>query len=100
MTPVREIKVDLSAAINAWLSARDRCVGLIKGEANRQPSECMDILNFATDVLYVAFAEDYTDQNKACADFYIFERLLREQHNQMLPYGLRHYEPTPTVGHA
>lgn len=100
MTLVREIKVDLSAAINAWLEARDRCARIIVKGEQIKPSECMNNLDFATDVLYVAFAEGYTDQSKACADFYIFERLLREQHNQMLPHSLRHYEPTPTVGHA
>jgi hypothetical protein len=92
---VKEIKLNMSAAICSWSAAR---------EAWLTGTGSVRLNNFkqATDLLYVAFLEDSkcNDPRIVGDAFYKFRNLLAEQFDKGNPYRVR-FHPNPTiVGHA
>lgn len=88
-----QIRINMDDAIYCWLAAREAWI-----HQRQQP--VLDRMNFATDVLYVAFVENAADTEKVTDAFYMFHKLLAEEYDKGLPQRTR-LHPTPLiVGYA
>jgi hypothetical protein len=92
-----EIKLNMTAAMCAWLAAREEWL-------TGTGSVRLDNFRMATDLLYVAFLEDTnlkSDSRIAGDAFHKFRNYLAEEFDKGIPYRVKKFHPNPTmVGHA
>ena len=101
-------QLDMSEAIDCWLVARELwvCARIYGDELGRfhcpetNVRLCLERFNNATDALYAAFVEDFSDLKVASDAFFKFHKVLAEQQDSGSPRRAK-LHPTPVLtGHA
>ena len=83
----------MSEAISYWIAAREAWI-------TSRSRVSLDRLNFATDLLYVTFMEDFPNPRVAGDAFFKFHRILAEQQDKGNPRRKKFHPIPMTVGQA